>query len=112
MPGLDKNRFRNKTISFRMSPEERRKLEAKITVSGLSKGDYFRKMLLDGEIIIRVGKYESDRLSLEIKNLRNRLNEYMLIKNELETKELLKDCLALIYTLNETMSRKESYHEK
>ena len=35
MSGLDKDRKRNQTVCFRMTPEERRKLEARITVSGL-----------------------------------------------------------------------------
>nr|WP_296010221.1 hypothetical protein [uncultured Blautia sp.] len=35
MSGLDKDRKRNQTICFRMTPEEHRELEARITVSGL-----------------------------------------------------------------------------
>ena len=35
MSGLDKNRFRNTTISFRVSPEERLALEARIKVCGI-----------------------------------------------------------------------------
>ena len=67
MSGLDKNRKRNQTVCFRMTPEERRELEARITVSGLPKGKYFIQSLLHKEIKIAVGKYQSDRLSLEIR---------------------------------------------
>lgn len=35
MSGLDKDRKRNQTVCFRMTPEERRELEARIIVSGL-----------------------------------------------------------------------------
>ena len=56
MSGLDKNRFRNTTISFRVSPEERLALEARIKVCGLPKGEYFINSLLYQRIEISVGK--------------------------------------------------------
>lgn len=34
MSGLDKDRKRNQTIAFRMTPEERQELEARIKVTG------------------------------------------------------------------------------
>ena len=34
MSGLDKDRKRNQTVCFRMTPEEHRELEARIKVSG------------------------------------------------------------------------------
>lgn len=43
MSGLDKNRFRNTTISFRVSPEERLALEARIKVCGIPKRRVFYK---------------------------------------------------------------------
>lgn len=67
MSGLDKNRLRNSTISFRVTPEERIQLEARIKVSGMPKGEYFIQSLLHQELNIAVGKYKSDRLSLELK---------------------------------------------
>ena len=69
MSGLDKDRKRNQTVCFRMTPEERRELEARITVSGLPKGKYFIQSVLHQEVKIAVGKYQSDRLSLEIRRL-------------------------------------------
>ena len=41
MSGLDKDRKRNQTIAFRMTPEERQELEARIKVTGKPKGIYF-----------------------------------------------------------------------
>ena len=87
MSGLDKDRKRNQTVCFRMTPEERRELEARITVSGLPKGKYFLQ-----SVKIAVGKYQSDRLSLEIRRLWERLDH-------LETEDLyevLADCRALM----------------
>lgn len=92
MSGLDKDRKRNQTVCFRMTPEERRELEARIKVSGLPKGKYFIQSVLHQEVKIAVGKYQSDRLSLEIRRLWERLEH-------LETEdfyEVLADCRALM----------------
>ena len=92
MSGLDKDRKRNQTVCFRMTPEERRELEARIIVSGLPKGKYFIQSVLHQEVKIAVGKYQSDRLSLEIRRLWERLEH-------LETEDLyevLADCRALM----------------
>ena len=97
MNGLDKDRKRNQTICFRMTPEERRELEARITVSGVPKGKYFIQSVLHQEVKIAVGKYQSDRLSLEIRRLWERLDH-------LETEDLyevLADCQALMQQIIE-----------
>ena len=87
MSGLDKDRKRNQTVCFRMTPEERRELEARIKVSGLPKGKYFIQSVLHQEVKIAVGKYQSDRLSLEIRRLWERLEHL---------DEVLADCRALM----------------
>lgn len=94
MSGLDKNRKRNQTICFRMTPEERRELEARIIVSGMLKGKYFIQSLLYQEIRIAVGKYQGDRLSLEIRRLRERLEDINTENKELQ--ETLADCRTLM----------------
>lgn len=92
MSGLDKDRKRNQTVCFRMTPEECRELEARIKVSGLPKGKYFIQSVLHQEVKIAVGKYQSDRLSLEIRRLWERLDHL-----EIEDLcEILADCRALM----------------
>lgn len=98
MSGLDKNRNRNQTICFRMSPAERLELEAKIKASGMPKGRFFIQMLLYGEVKIVVGKYQSDRLSLEIRRLRERLENLPLTDVEACT-NVLEECKALLTEL-------------
>ena len=44
MSGLDKDRKRNQTVCFRMTPEERRELEARITVSGSAEREIFHSV--------------------------------------------------------------------
>lgn len=83
MSGLDKNRFRNKTVAFRVSYEERLAIDERIAISGLPKGTYFIRSALDKEIVINVGKFESDRLSLEFRRMREALQNAGSDDNEL-----------------------------
>lgn len=94
MSGLDKDRKRNQTICFRMSPEERRELEARIIITGMPKGKFFIQSVLHQQIQIAVGKYQSDRLSLEIRRLKERIEEVSEDIEELQ--EVLSDCKALM----------------
>lgn len=95
MSGLDKDRKRNQTVCFRMTPEERRELEAHIKVSGLPKGKYFIQSVLHQEVKIAVGKYQSDRLSLEIRWLWERLEHLEHLETE-DFYEVLADFRALM----------------
>lgn len=45
-------RWRNKTVAFRMSPEEDELLETKVKLSGMKKQDYIISRLTDQEIIV------------------------------------------------------------
>lgn len=47
-----KGRFRNKLISFRMSPEESKMLDRKVALAGISKQDYIINSILNKEIIV------------------------------------------------------------
>ena len=49
-----KGRFRNKIISFRVSPEESIMLERKVKLSGLTKQDYLINSILDKEIVVGI----------------------------------------------------------
>lgn len=47
------NRWRNKTVAFRMSPEEATQLDAAVRLSGLTKQDYITKKLLDRDVVVQ-----------------------------------------------------------
>jgi len=47
-----KNRWRNKTVAFRVSPEEDEQIETAVRLSGLSKQDYIIRRLQDKEIVV------------------------------------------------------------
>lgn len=46
------NRWRSKTIAFRMSPEEDQQLEVFVKISGLTKQDYITTRLLERDVVV------------------------------------------------------------
>ncbi|HBI74436.1 MAG TPA: hypothetical protein DEG06_01280 [Lachnospiraceae bacterium] len=54
MKNLDcKNRWRNKTVAFRVSPDEDEQLETMVRLSGLTKQDYITRRLLCRDVIVQ-----------------------------------------------------------
>ena len=47
------NRWRNKTVAFRVSPEEDREIETAVRLSGLTKQDYITRRLLCREVVVQ-----------------------------------------------------------
>lgn len=46
------NRWRNKTVAFRMSPEESNGLDTRVKLSGLTKQDYLINRALQRDIVV------------------------------------------------------------
>lgn len=57
------DRFRRNTIAFWLSDEEKAQVEARIILSGLPKGDYYRKAILGQEVAVTAGNYMSNRVA-------------------------------------------------
>ena len=57
------DRFRRNTIAFWLSDEEKSQVEARIILSGLSKGDYYRKAILGQKVTVFAGNYMSNRVA-------------------------------------------------
>ena len=47
------NRWRNKTVAFRVSPQEDEQLEIFVKLSGLTKQDYITRRLLCREVVVQ-----------------------------------------------------------
>ena len=47
------NRWRNKTVAFRVSPEENEQIDAAVRLSGLTKQDYITKRLLCRDVVVQ-----------------------------------------------------------
>lgn len=67
-------------MSFRVSNEEKIAIETRINVSGLPKSEFYIESCLDKKLEVIGGKFESDRLSVQLENmnvfLRNAENIY------------------------------------
>lgn len=69
-----KNRWRNKTVAFRVSPEEDAQIETFVKLSGLTKQDYITRRLICKDVVVqdnpRVYKALRDQLSAVLSELR------------------------------------------
>lgn len=68
------NCWRNKTVAFRVSPEEDTQIETFVKLSGLTKQDYITRRLLNRDIVVqgnpRVYKALRDQLAAVLGELR------------------------------------------
>ena len=68
------NRWRNKTVAFRVSPEEDAQIETFVKLSGLTKQDYITRRLTGKDVVVqgnpRVYKALRDQLSAVLSELR------------------------------------------
>ena len=104
----DHNRARNKTVSFRLTPEEYRQTEERIKIVGLPKNEFMIRSMLEQHISIRVGKFESDRLSLEVRRLKDALKDATAPE---EAVGLLLECRALMEQVIQITNAEEERHD-
>ena len=68
------NRWRNKTVAFRVSPEEDTQIETFVKLSGLTKQDYITRRLICKDVVVqgnpRVYKALRDQLAAVLNELR------------------------------------------
>lgn len=92
-----KGRWRNKTVAFRVSPEEDEQVETAVRLSGLTKQDYIIRRLQDTEIVV-VG---NPRV---YKALKNELAKVLGELNRIEAgKNVPEDLLETIKLITRTM---------
>ncbi|MCQ4669769.1 hypothetical protein NE689_00450 [Lactonifactor longoviformis] len=86
-------RWRNKTVAFRVSPEEDEQIEAAVRLSGLTKQDYIIRRLQEKDVVV-VG---SPRVYKALKNeLARVLDELQRIDGGGEVSRDLMDTIELI----------------
>lgn len=91
-----KGRWRNKTTSFMMSPEERADLDIRVSLSGLTKQEYMVRRLLERDIIVQPN-------SRIYKALRNQMTEILTELRRIENGASVDDeLLSVIKTVAET----------
>lgn len=80
------NRWRNKTVAFRVSPEEDEQIERFLKLSGLTKQDYITRRLLERDVVVqgnpRVYKALRDQFAAIFDELR-RIGSGQVVDDEL-----------------------------
>lgn len=91
-----RGRWRNKTTSFMMSPEEREDLDTRVRLSGLTKQEYMVRRLLERDVVVQ----PSSRI---FKALRDQMTEILTELRRIENGANVDDeLLATIKTVAET----------
>ena len=87
------NRWRNKTVAFRVSPEEDKQIETYVRLSGLTKQDYITRRLKHRDIIVQ----GNPRVFKALRNqLADELAELQRIESGSEVDEDLLDVIEMI----------------
>ena len=71
-----KNRWRNRTIGFRMSDEENEQLNKIVAATGLTKQDYIIKRLLGKEIVVMPNPRVYSALKSLLQNVYDELQKF------------------------------------
>lgn len=90
-----KNRWRSKTVAFRVSPEEWEQFEVAVKISGLSKQDYLTARIQERDIIVNGNPRVYKALRDEMKNVLNKLENL----ENIELDELLETINLITITL-------------
>ena len=100
------NRWRSKTIAFRVSPEENEQIEIAVRLSGLTKQDYIIRRLLERDVVVqgnpRVYKALRDQLAAVLDELRR-------IEAGQGVNEELLDTIQMITTIMKGMQEDIAY---
>ena len=102
------NRWRNKIVAFRVSPEEDAQIETAVKLTGLTKQDYITRRLLCREVVVqgnpRVYKALRDQLATVLDELR-RIDAGQAVDDD------LMDTVRMIATILSGMREEYAYGE-
>ena len=102
------NRWRNKTVAFRVSPEEDTQIETFVRLSGLTKQDYITRRLTDKDVVVqgnpRVYKALRNQLAAVLDELRR-------IKTGGSVNDELLDVIEMIAAIMDGMKEENAYGE-
>ena len=102
------NRWRNKTVAFRVSPEEDTQIETFVKLSGLTKQDYITRRLTDKDVVVqgnpRVYKALRNQLAAVLDELRR-------IKTGGSVNDELLDVIEMIAAIMDGMKEENAYGE-
>lgn len=100
------NRWRNKTVAFRVSPEEDAQIETFVKLSGLTKQDYITRRLICKDVVVqgnpRVYKALRDQFAAV-------LDELQRIETGVELDDELLDTIRLIARIMDGMKEERTF---
>lgn len=94
----EQGRWRNKTVGFRVSPEEDAMIEVAVSLSGLTKQDYIMRKLTDREVVVMPSSRIYKALKSELAKVLAELERIS------QAGEVSKDLLDEIELINRTMN--------
>lgn len=107
-----KNRFRSKTVGFRVSPEEWEHFEIIVQLSGLSKQDYLINRISQRDIVVqgnpRVYKALRDKLSDVLAELK-RIDGLDMDRIDEDLLDIIKCISSTLDGLSQDYNKKSSY---
>ena len=102
------NRWRSKTVAFRVSPEEDTQIETFVKLSGLTKQDYITRRLTNKDVVVqgnpRVYKALRDQLAIVLDELRR-------IEMGGSVNDELLDVIEMIAVIMDGMKEESAYGE-
>jgi hypothetical protein len=100
MPGLTKDRYRNLTVAFHLSPDEKRVIEARMMMcTDMARTEYYRSALLNHPINVRFDNFSAERLTVELRHIRKLLESFATEKDDAELLLSVEDCNAVVNEL-------------
>lgn len=99
------NRWRNKTVAFRMSPEESNELDMRVKLSGLTKQDYLINRALQRDIVV-VG---NPKVYVALKK---KLEEVLIELKSLNDAQPSPELLETIKLINKTLYEMRGYKDE
>lgn len=100
------NRWRNKTVAFRVSPEEDAQIETAVKLTGLTKQDYIIRRLLCKDVVVqgnpRVYKALRDQFAAVLEQLQH-------IEAGARVDDELMDTIQLMASIMEGMQEEAAY---
>ena len=98
------NRWRSKTVAFRMSPEENEALNRMVALSGLTKQEYIIRKLLNKDVIVRGNPRVFKALKAMLSDI---YSELLRISANVVPSEDLLETVGIVSTILEEMNKEE-----
>lgn len=102
------NRWRNKTVAFRVSPEEDEQLETFVKLSGLTKQDYITRRLLCRDVVVQGNPRVYKALKSQLEAV---LDELRLIETGAYVDDELLDTIRFMTEIMDGMKEENAYGE-